>query len=379
MILDVATYNMYKDLALANQNSWRISQRHNLESFSMSFPVHLNNLRQTRQIMDTMQESRFDVYMEELGGLTEEELELYVNACLKIVNFQLSTYPGGEVILPLSTLLSAFIIYEKITTLKKDFNTALEIGPGCGYLSLFMSDHDSLDNYSQIEVCDSLYLLQNLLNSHLYRSEFEQKVYNKEGEQSFNYPLPEWPEKYNIRNVGHFEAPNSIDIDVPKKCTQYPWWKIGDLLNSEKKFDVVTSNANLCEFSESALHDYLMLINEKLDRDGIFYVSCFGGQIHATVPVLFEKLYDFGFAPLFIIRGNKFNENLDKKFCVGNGVFVNRNHSDFKKYYNRKNFSNYFNSEEDIIQETFGKIKRNRKKYTQSEIKNIIIKLLKEE
>ncbi len=66
---------------------------------------------------------------------------------------------------------------------------------------------------------------------------------------------------------------------------------------------MITSNANLMEFSTAALYDYLALVRDKLDDDGIFFVQCFGygGGVGRTIDTLWDALYAFKLAPLFIV------------------------------------------------------------------------------
>ena len=65
---------------------------------------------------------------------------------------------------------------------------------------------------------------------------------------------------------------------------------------------MVTSNANLNEFSISALTEYLALSCELLADDGIFFFQCPGWNHDGRDVMRF--LYEAGFAPLFLAQGN---------------------------------------------------------------------------
>src|SRR5690242_7991242 len=114
-MLDPQTYRASEHLAKTFLPSWRIAQVHNLDVFEkVGFPVRISTIRELGQIIDTMQEHRFERYMAELGGLTSEEYQLVVQCCIDLVWFQLTYLPHRQPLLPVSTILSAFAIYKKL-------------------------------------------------------------------------------------------------------------------------------------------------------------------------------------------------------------------------------------------------------------------------
>lgn len=176
-MLEPEIYRISERLAKAQMPTWRLAQTHAVDHFEKTgFPVRVSSLRELGQLLDTMQENRFDGYMQELGGLTESEYALLINACRDIVLFQLTYFSNRKPTLPLSTLLSAFTLYRKFLTVDGNFRSVIEIGPGCGYLSFFLRHHAALRNYSQIEACESFYLLQSLVDVHCFPARFEERA-----------------------------------------------------------------------------------------------------------------------------------------------------------------------------------------------------------
>ena len=144
-MLDASTYRTSEQLAKAQMATWRISQTHNVDHFErVGFPVRINSYRDLGQLLDTMQENRFAKYMNELGGLSDAEYELLIDVCCDLIDFQSIYFPNRRAILPISTLLSSFTLFKKMKGINPDFRSVLEVGPGCGYLSLFMRRHAPL-------------------------------------------------------------------------------------------------------------------------------------------------------------------------------------------------------------------------------------------
>ena len=362
-MLDPTTYRASEQLAKSLIPSWRVAQIHNLDHFERAgFPVRISSIRELGQIVDTMQENRFKAYMEELGGLSKSEFSLVTSACADAVRLQLTFLPHRPAVLPISTVLSAFALYSKLCGVQRNFRSLLEIGPGCGYLSFFLRRHASLENYSQIEACESFYLLQNLVNVFCFGPRFDERA----------LPSAETPA------VDCFMSPRvdmevSPRIDVSQlrpKCFHYSWWRIGEIVSQEIAYDIVTSNANLLEFNASALDDYLALMHRVLRPEGAFLVQCTGFSASGTVAQLLEKLYAKGFAPLmFVTEGAPTSAPqasksglLDRlasgdrdvtRFTTNNALFVKQGHPLFDKYYDRKNYQLQFVANEQLVKETF--------------------------
>ena len=128
-------------------------------------------------------------------------------------------------------------------------------------------------------------------------------------------------------------------------CYHYPWWRIGELVSQDRRFDLVTSNANLLEFNPAALDDYLTLIQRVLSPAGALVVQCTGFPAQGTDEQLLDKMHAKGFAPLFFVQQNKPIKNpLEQaalsagtlnsvQFDVTNALFVRSGHPLFARYH----------------------------------------------
>jgi len=322
-MIDAAAYRANETNAKRAIASWRLSNINDPYVFqNQGFPVRADSFLDLAQILDTMQEGRFDYYMKEIGGFTDEDTSFFVKVCLDYIDFYCSFFQRERVVVPLSTLISHFVIYKKLLGYKPRFERLLEIGPGCGYLSFFLRDHKPLLDYTQIESTESFYLLQSHINSHVFGSLFAEHAVSRQALDDHGVYIP----KLDWHNPFHYEAQNIIGVETPATCNHYPWWRIGDA--ARRRYDIVTSNANLNEFSREALFQYLSLIREVLADDGIVLAQCLGGG-PPTYDTIFANMKSAGFVPAALIQGVN---DPGRVFVVSNAVFVGEKHPLFAQF-----------------------------------------------
>jgi len=288
-MLDINIYNQNEQIAIRELEKWQIRARHNLVVFNNAgFPARVNNIGELRQFYDTMNENRFDLFMNEIGGFTNEELDYFLKVCRLSIDFYKLYFPNYPIIVPLDNLMKYAVIYFRLKNL--NWKSMLEIGPGSGMFSFFVYYKEDLELYTQVEVCQSFYMLEHYINFFLFKDKFKQHaLLDPVKEVNFFYDK----DYKNDALVAPVILKNKYKRDI--LCEQYPWWKLGELANNDVKYDIIMSNANLNEFSEGALHDYL---NLKLKDNGIFFFYCYGGG-NKDIFYIFEKLYNFKFVPLF--------------------------------------------------------------------------------
>jgi SAM-dependent methyltransferase len=385
-MLDIASYRMGEAAAKRLITSWRYAQIHHVEHFEKTgFPVRVNSVAELGQMLDAMQDNRFEWYMGEMGGLTQEELDIVVRASEDAVRFQLMFLPKLTPVIPLATLMSCFMIYKNVTAHNPKLASILEIGPGCGYLSLFLKNLPTLRDYSQIEACESFYLLQNLINMFSFGIRFHETAFPEFADASVQCFANE---RHHIERSFYVEG-----VQRSVTCTHYPWWRIGEIMNTEKKFDVITSNANLLEFHPWALEDYLTLIERALAPNGIFYVQCTGYPVHGwTIENLFDVLAARKLAALFYVdehvevdyNAHTRNALLSKislgaktlpqrKFARGVMVLVGANHPLYGRYAGRENYRRpQVPREEMIASMFFAPLAESRKIYSKSTLADLV-------
>lgn len=381
-MIDINYYRQYETKAKDNIDTWVVAQKYNLDIFEKTgFPVRLANIHQTRQVFDTMHENRFQMFMDEIGGFTNYELKIFTDACIKNLEFQYTYFPKENSFIPLDTLMNTFVTYKKINALLPNINKIFEIGPGAGGFSFYLENFSDLKEYTYTDACESFYMLQNNINFFLFKDNFSQNVLEKNIDTSFidnsntNYAQGGLEERMYLPKIS----------DTSLKCNAYPWWKLGEFNDNNSKFDIITSNANLTEFNEGALNDYLSIINNKLTDTGVFFAHCTGGGYShgVTLQYLFDKFYKYKLAVMFFLRGDnsylcdKSAQRIDKILTLDNLVLISERHPLFYKYYKKPDFSitskipiqeeNIYNSFFPSLQE-MGK----KTKYTKSELRNIV-------
>jgi hypothetical protein len=91
-------------------HSWRFAEMHKVTfNDGDSFPSQIETVNDLAPILDTMQENRFEKFMEELGGLSDEDLDLFLGALVQSFIFQKTYMPGVRPRLPITTLFASFI------------------------------------------------------------------------------------------------------------------------------------------------------------------------------------------------------------------------------------------------------------------------------
>jgi len=378
-VLDINYYRHAEENAKNSLPTWLISKQFNLDIFEKEgFPVRLNNNQQLRQVFDTMQENRFDIYMKEMGGLTTKDLNLFLNGLNHSIEFQRLYFPKKKPILPLDTLMAFFTIYHKIYHLNTQAESILEIGPGCGFSAFFLNRFKNLKNYTYTDACESFYMLQNHINFFMLKGDFIQHAIEEDNNHAYTLDEDIAYSNHGIEKELYFD----IDKKAPCYYNAFPWWKLNDLNKSLTKFDIVTSNANLLEFDEGALNSYLSIIKNKLSHKGLFFVHCPGNKLLKDLNYLLKKLKEFKLTIVFYAAKTvKYNhpssmELLEKRFRVPNIVIVNEGH----KLYNTNTYnyetSPFLKSGDVNIDDVFLPNKEyytNRKIYTKHEIKEAFI------
>ena len=311
-MIDIEEYRLQEAIVINNMKSWRFREINFLPTFErFGFPDKYENLSRLRQYLNTFHERRFESYMHEDDGINVEEMEFLVCVLLRNLAFQEFAFPNKNQIIPFDTAMAALKIFLRIFAIKPDCKSILEIGPGSGFLPQFLS-LKNIKLYVGIEACEVLYMLQDLQFSYLFGREFMQCLnFENNNPEIFSNNPDLNPEAY----VNEYEINRK---DHSYKYLHFPWWNADYFVNQNIKFDLITSNANLTEFSPYALKNYLYIINKCLKNEGIFLVCCFGGG-NVSINTIFKELVKYNFALLYM-----------QKLTVTVALFVKKGHPLFE-------------------------------------------------
>jgi hypothetical protein len=376
-MIDGASYRLGQSLAKRHISDWHITQFHNVAFDGSTFPHTINSYSELGPILDTMQEGRFAPYVKEMHGLTDEECQMLVEALADCVLFQKTFMPDLRPRIPYSTMISHLAAHSKITEFNPNFKNLLEIGPGCGYTPFFLRHHRALENYSQTDACEGLYILQSIVDSYVFGPRFEDRAFPQGQDQA---------EATFTTNKLFFDDFDYIDLPTEPICTHFPWWRLNEIRDQSTKFDIVMSNANLTEFMPHALDDYLKLTSDSLTDEGVLFCQCLGGPLRTKEDTLRDKLYEAGFAPLIYLKSHgqvsleipQLSRNLDKNFVVSQGLFIKSTHTLFETYYHRENYENDFIAGEVSVLKMLMGPDGERRTYSQSDIFTLVKEKLAE-
>ncbi len=345
-MIEIQDYRSSERHARSIISSWWIAESHQVDVFArIGFPVRIESVHEVGQLLDAMQERRYERFLNELGGLSETDILLLKQALLRCMLFQRACLPKRKPILPISAMTSALLLFRKVLGFKPDIASILEVGPGCGYLSFFLARHAPLTDYSQAEACESFYILQSMINSYLFGHRFR------------DFAVLAGTDDMTMQIREDVERPVYLDDhELPARaCFHYPWWTLRALC--EKRFDMVTSNANLSEFSRPALRDYLTIFSRVLKEDGVLLAQCTGFPAHGSLDDLFDTLHEFRLAPIFCgladenvrpdmlaaLSGPYLTQQFDRtRFALNNLVLVTEGHPLFLGAWDRRNFRHGF-------------------------------------
>lgn len=295
--MDLETYRASEAQGRLAIRSIRNAAIHRPETFeSGKFPTRIACQDDLAAYLDVMHEDHFKPFVAEMDGLLDAEIEELLDGLLDYCKFYMAHFAHRSIPIPLSGMIAQYCLVRKIRNIKAHA-TILEIGPGSGLQTFFLAKELGVQRYDQIEAVEPFYLLQSLIGTHLYRHRYfdHAQIAGEDiglGGLAMNEILGIRPDIF-----GWSERTFALPADRTPACEHFPWWQLGKVM--ERRYDIVTANANLTEFSEEALRYYSALIRKVLKPDGVFLAQCPGG---GTIQpgVAFKTFLSTGFVPLAI-------------------------------------------------------------------------------
>lgn len=267
-MIEIAAYDSREAAALAGIQATTAPPESRSEVFDATdYPVRIGDLGQVGTLLGSLHVFGKTglATQKELHGLGEDDLAALGRAARGVVEMQRSIDPGARPAIPLGGLLGGYLIFRKIVGMPRHARI-LDIGPGCGILSLFLAERDDVERYAQIEVTQSLYIAQAQINRIAF------------GDLAVDLA------------TGGGIGPDS-------RCVHYPWWEIDRAF--EDSYDVVMMNENMCEMPGTAFRRYLAGTRRTLAKDGLLLINGVGRTLSPEVLAdRLAALREFDFKPL---------------------------------------------------------------------------------
>lgn len=333
--MDTASYRLSETLGKQAIRSLRQTGIHSPDYFqSTGFLTRVESKDDLIPLLDVMHNNRFEGFVTEFGGLADEVMDELLDGFSDYIRFFMANFPSAKVPIPLSGMLSQYAVARKIRGIPKR-RRVLEIGPGSGLVAFFLGRDPAIERYDRVEAVESFYLLQSLVNRHVYGHRFVDHAQVDATAAGLGDIAFETIRADRADVLDNYEVPPSLNVERRPRCEHFPWWHLAKV--EQRRYDVVTSNANLTEFNEPALRYYTTLAARVLEPDGVFLVQCPGGG-RMPADTMLRAVLAAGFAPLAIVprhiedgtpRPSRLPEG--KQMVVANFIYLPPGHPDFAK------------------------------------------------
>lgn len=299
-MLDPATYNAGETRGFRSIANWTWQSMMTTSALEpSSFPTRVDSIRDLRPLIDSMHQGRFTKFVDELRGLSEAEIDEVVEALVSFARLHVRVFQGDRVTLPLNTMMSSYLVARKLRALPRH-GSMLEIGPGTGYLAFFTGAKHGFGARTQIEVTQSLYLMQSLVNDFL----FEERALDLAIEREESAAVGTLTDGMRIRH-GAYESIPTVTWRPEPAMTQVPWWRIDDALDGRTTYDVIVANANLYEMTFGAFVYYFESFRRCLAPHGAVLMQDLGLRRGTEALNRMETLIALGYRPLVHVTAGK--------------------------------------------------------------------------
>ncbi|NQW08652.1 MAG: hypothetical protein HQ481_02040 [Alphaproteobacteria bacterium] len=295
-MIDSATYDAAEQRAREAVSSWVWQSMLTTSAFDVSgFPKRISTIHELRGLVDAMDHRRFHLFMRELNGLAPDEQQHLLRVLATFCRFSAETFHDDTVILPLNTIMASFLSYLKLSGLPKQA-TILEIGAGTGYLPFFTESDTRFQRRIQVEVTQSLYILQSRVNAYLFRDSFHDAAMAPPPAAKVGALV----ERMRSRGRLH-EQPMTLQVPRQSRTVQYPWWLVDQAFDRTWRYDVVVSNGNIAEMTFGAFDYYFENLRHCLQPDGVILIDDLGAPGDTGYPPRLRRFLEIGFRPLVYV------------------------------------------------------------------------------
>jgi hypothetical protein len=303
-MIDPAGYADAEARAARAANSWTWQQMLSTSALGDGrFPLRVNSILDLKPLVEGMNHARYQLFLEERAGLRESDLAEVTSVLRTYAMWYLRTFNDDRVILPFNTLMAYWVTQRKLSALLAHSGSGrhvLEIGGGAGMLAFFVAQARSTHHFTQIEIAPSFYVLQSLVNAHLFGTGFDNRAVPVD--QSLGLESMIMASRKSLTTL---EPVVRVPMEVKKTATLYPWWTLDEALAPSTTYDVVISNGNTFEMTYGAFLTYYTTLPGCLAPHGVVLLQDLGAGRRASEHDRLAGLIDLGYRPLvFCERGN---------------------------------------------------------------------------
>lgn len=281
-MIDPRRYDDIERLAMTRVGQWSAISAFRPNFFqSQGFPVRITELGEIRYLLSALHDvTDSERILRETRGLRAGEVAILGDAIRRFVRFHTVHANRSTIQIPFTGFLYYYALLKKLRGFP-EHATVLDVGPGLGYLPFLFDDRARFATYDQIEVTQSLYVLQSAINSFVFMEGFRDLAMDEAGAGPC-LPAAELPRPTR--------AVNTIDIafDMPPACSLFPWWRLNEAFGHQ--YDVILCSENVCEMDEAAFGYLCRKALGSLRPNGVLFIHGLGKTIGRRHELIRERL-----------------------------------------------------------------------------------------
>lgn len=343
-MIDPRRYDDIERLAMTRVGQWRAINAFRPNFFQdQGFPVRITELGEIRYLLSALHDvPDAERNLREMRGLRTSEIATLCDAIRRFIRFHTVHANRSTIQIPFTGFLYYYALLKKLLGFP-EHAAVLDVGPGLGYLPFLLDDRAGFATYNQIEVTQSLYVLQSAINSFVFMEGFRDLAMEEAGSGPC---LPAGGLPRSTR------AANTIDIafDTPAACTLFPWWRLHEAF--ERQYDVILCSENVCEMGETAFAYFCRKALGSLRPNGVLFFHGLGKTIGNRLELIRERL-DMAAACGFrsLLSADSFGNN--GRLARPNFVLVGPQHERYGDAVERINLL-HFDTDQPMIRAVYG-------------------------
>ncbi len=291
-MIDPRRYDDTERLAMTRIGQWGAISTFRPNFFqSGGFPVRISEIGEIRYMLTSLHsEQDSDRILREMRGLRSNDVDIIAGAIRRFLRFHVLFANRSVVQVPYTGFLYYYALMKKISRFPAN-RAVLDIGPGLGLMPFLFGNHFALETYNQVEVTQSLYVLQSAINSVVFADRYRDLAMEWSGPDLLTATELPWTS----------DVAECIEIALPDRvlCSSFPWWRTQEAF--AQSYDIIMSNENICEMDPRAFAYFCDRARHALTPNGVLFIHGIGKTVGDRPRVIRDRLdilADRGFRPI---------------------------------------------------------------------------------